>query len=296
METPFFGSLVVAYLFLGGASSGAFLVMAGWSLGFYASDSIARHPRRLRVAFKALKGRVYTISLIMLAVSMACLMFDLLYPERALLLFTRPRLTPMTFGAYALAFEALLGLLLALANVFRLPFFGGGAKRILEILCIVCSPAVMAYTGVLLANQAAVAFWHDWSLVALFFFSALSSGVSVVLLVDYFIQGQTLLLRAARPLQKVHLACLVLEGTSLALFTHAALTKPAAAHSAALFMEPSMLSTVLVGVVGMGIAAPFLLEANSLMHKECRTIPVSDVICLIGSLCLRYSVVACGIH
>ncbi len=296
METPFFGSLVIAYLFLGGASAGAFFVMSVWSLGFHASDTVARHHVRLRTAFKALKSRVYTISLIMLAVSLICLVFDLQYPDRALLLFLRPRLTPMTFGAFALAIEALLGLLLALSNVFKIPFLSGGVKRILEILCAICSIAVMGYTGVLLASQEAVALWHEWSLVALFFFSALSSGVSAVLLIDYFIQGQTLLLRAARPLQKAHLVCLALEGTSLAIFAHAILSKPAAANSVALLMEPGMLSTAVVGIVGMGILVPFLLELNSLMHKECRTIPVSDVICLIGSFCLRYCVVLCGVH
>lgn len=296
METPFFGSLVIAYLFLGGASAGAFFVMSAWSLGFYCSDTAARHHMRLRSAFKALKGRVYTISLIILAVSLVCLVFDLQYPDRALLLFFRPRPTPMTFGAYALAVEAILGLLLALANVFKIPFLDGRVKRVLEVLCAVCSIAVMGYTGMLLANQAAVPLWHEWSLVALFFFSALSSGVSVVLLIDYFIQGQTLLLRAARPLQKAHLACLVLEGVSLAFFVHATLTKPTAANSVALLMDPTMLSTAVVGVIGMGILVPFALELNSLMHKDCRTIPVSDVICLIGSFCLRYCVVVCGVH
>ena len=279
METSFFGSLVIAYLFLGGASAGAFFVMSAWSLGFYRSDTAARHHMRLRTAFKALKGRVYTISLIMLAVSLACLVFDLQYPDRALLLFFRPRPTPMTFGAYALAVEAILGLLLALANVFKIPFLDGRVKRVLEALCAICSIAVMG-----------------WSLVALFFFSALSSGVSVVLLIDYFIQGQTLLLRAARPLQKAHLTCLVLEGISLAFFVHATLAKPAAANSVELLMDPAMLSTAVVGVIGMGILVPFALELNSLMHKDCRTIPVSDVICLIGSFCLRYCVVICGVH
>lgn len=296
METSFFGPLVIAYLFLGGAAAGAFLVMSAWSLGFYISDGVARHHMRLRTAFKALKGRVYAISLIMLIISLVCLVFDLQYPDRALLLFLRPRPTPMTFGSYALAIEAILGLLLALGNVFKISILDGRAKRVLEILCAICSVAVMGYTGVLLANQAAVPLWHEWSLIALFFFSALSSGVSVVLLIDYFIQGQTLLLRAARPLQKAHLVCLVLEAVSLALFVHAAFTKPAASGSIALLMDPSMLSTAVVGVVGMGIIMPFLLELNSLMHKECRTIPVSDVICLIGSFCLRYCVVLCGVH
>ena len=51
-----------------------------------------------------------------------------------------------------------------------------------------------------------------------------------------------------------------------------------------------------IGVIGMGIALPFTLETYSITRKECRAIPVSDFVCLLGGLCLRYCLITCGAH
>lgn len=289
-----FGILIVAYLFLGGAASGAFFVMAFWSLAFHRRG--ATHPHRLHSAFKALLARVYTIALIALIASAACLVWDLLYPERALLIFLRPRPTLLTFGAFALAVLMLIGLALTIANVFDTRLIGGRARKFLEILAIPVSLAVMLYTGLFLASNASIPFWNTPWLTVLFLLSSLSAGVSAVLLIDYFVQGQTILLRAAKPLQRLHLICLAPEGAALAGFIHAAIASPGAGKSLALLTQPDMLATGIVGVAVMGIILPFLLESYALTRKECRTIPFSDVICLIGSFCLRYCIIMCGAH
>lgn len=127
-------------------------------------------------------------------------------------------------------------------------------------------------------------------------FSSLSCGLSVALLSDWFIQGTTLLLRAAKPLQVFHLACLAAEAVFLGLFAHAAFENPSAASALDLLVSPSMLPVAVVGIAGMGIVVPAILETYSVTRKECRAIPVSDAICLMGGLCLRYCVIACGAH
>jgi len=289
-----YGMLIVAYLFLGGAAGGAYFVMATWSLAFHRRS--ASHSQRLNDAFKALLKRAYLVAFIALVASMACLVWDLLYPERALLIFLRPRPTLLTFGAFALAIQTLIGLGLALANVFDLRSIGGRARKILEALTVPTSFAVMLYTGLFLASNVSIPFWNTPWLAALFLLSSLSAGVSTVLLIDYFTQGQTLLLRAAKPLQRAHLACLALEAGALAGFVHAALSNPDAIKSLAILAQPDMLATATVGVVLMGIIAPFLLETYALTRKECRIIPFSDVICLIGSFCLRWCIIMCGVH
>ena len=252
MDASFYGPLVILYLFLGGASAGAFCVMSVWSLAFHRIERHVSSDRstcavRFLTAFKTLLGRVYALAFALLAISMLCLLFDLRVPEHALLIYLRPHPTPLTFGAYSLAIEALLGLVLACANLFTIPHIGGRVKRVLEVLCVIASFCVMTYTGVFLAGMEAVAFWHRFELIALFVFSAFSTGLSLVMLVDYFIQGQTLLLRAVRPLQKAHLVCLTLEAAALVLFAHAVFADPAAARSIELLMEPDMLATALVG-------------------------------------------------
>lgn len=288
-----FGMLVIMYLFLGGASAGACFVMSLWSLVFHRNDD--RRSPRLRLAFKALLGRCYGICFVLLVVAVLCLVWDLGSPSRALLLFTRAQPTILTLGAFSLAAELLIVLALATTNLFGLPRLVGRAKKAVEVLCCLCSCVVMAYTGLLLADSA-IPLWSTWTLVALFFFSALSTGVSTVLLIDYFTQGQTLLLRSVKPLQKAHVACLVLEAIALALFLQSAFSNPQAQQSIALLLEPDMLANGVVGVLGMGLAVPLVLETASLLRKESRSIPVSDVVCLIGGLVLRYCVVMCGAH
>lgn len=232
----------------------------------------------------------------MLVFAMVCLLWDLGNPGRALLVFLHPHPTVITFGAYTLAIEALVATLLSLASLSQSPLsLHGRARGVVEILCCVGALATMAYTGVFLF-QGGIPFWNHWSIIALFVLSSLSSGVSVVLLFDWVTQGQSLLLRATKPLQLCHIACLIAEAIFLAIFSFATFGNPSANASVNLLMEPDMLAIALVGVMGAGIVVPLTLETYSATRKECRTIPVSDFVCLLGGLCLRYCLIACGAH
>lgn len=231
----------------------------------------------------------------MLALAMVCLLWDLGSPEKALLVLLRPHPTVLTFGAYALAIEAMLAITLAAACLLGIPHLKERAYALLEILCCLGGVATMSYTGVFLFSGG-IPFWNTWALVGLFTFSSLSAGISTVLLVDWLAQGQTILLRAARPLQKAHLVCLAAESAFLALFAAHAFFDPTAATARNLLLSPDMLATALVGVFGFGIAAPAVFEAYSITRTDCRTIPAIDVACLLGCLTLRYLVIACGIR
>lgn len=287
-----YGSLVIAYLFLGGTAAGALFVVSVWSLLFRR----AQRPSRLQTAFEALRRRVYIAGVVLLVFAMVCLLWDLGNPGRALLVFLHPHPTVITFGAYTLAIEALVATLLSLASLSQSPLsLHGRARGVVEILCCVGALATMAYTGVFLF-QGGIPFWNHWSIIALFALSSLSSGVSVVLLIDWVTQGQSLLLRATKPLQLCHIACLIAEAIFLTIFSFATFGNPSANASVNLLMEPDMLAIALVGVMGAGIVVPLTLETYSATRKECRTIPVSDFVCLFGGLCLRYCLIACGAH
>lgn len=292
MRGALYGSLVIAYLFLGGAAAGALFVVSAWSFAFRRSENSAR----LHTAFESLRSRAYTVGFLLLTFAMICLLGDLGNPGRALMVFFLPHPTVITFGAYTLAIEALLAALLLAASLPNSPL---ALRRrwldIVEALCCIGALATMAYTGIFLF-QGSIPFWNHWSIIVLFVFSSLSSGVSVVLLIDWFTQGQSLLLRATKPLQICHVACLAAEVVFLTLFVNAAFRNPLADASLNLLMEPEMLAIAGVGVIGMGIALPITLETYSITRKECRAIPVSDFICLLGGLCLRYCLITCGVH
>ena len=292
MRGALYGSLVIVYLFLGGAAAGALFVMSAWSFAFRRSEN----PARLLTAFESLRRRTYTVGFLLLAFAMICLLGDLGNPGRALMVIFLPHPTVITFGAYTLAIEALLAALLLAASLPNSPLaLRGRWLDIVEALCCIGALATMAYTGIFLF-QGSIPFWNHWSIIVLFVFSSLSSGVSVVLLIDWFTQGQSLLLRATKPLQICHVACLAAEVVFLTLFVNAAFRNPLADASLNLLMEPEMLAIAGVGVIGMGIALPITLETYSITRKECRAIPVSDFICLLGGLCLRYCLITCGVH
>lgn len=268
------------------------------SRAFFAQKAAAPFSQEQRFfqAFSSLQARVYTLCLVLLILAILFLFWDLGSPERVLLILFRPHATVLTFGAIFLSVEAILGLLLVASTVFRMGILQGQAKRIIEILTCVFSIATMAYTGVFLFGNIGIAFWNSWTIVGLFLFSSLSCGLTLMLLVDYFIQDQTLLLRAARPLQKWHLVCLAGEAAFVALFVFAAINNPAAASGMEVLLSPKMLPTAVVGVLGFSIAIPAVSEIYALARLDCRTIPASDVICLAGGLILRFCIIACGVH
>lgn len=290
-----YGPLVIAYLFLGGAAAGMLCAMSAWSLRERSMERVGHRSARFAAAFSVLRQRTYLVGFVTLALAMVCLLWDLGSPGKALLVVLRPHPTVLTFGAYTLAVEAALALLLASTHLLGAPRLKKRTLAAIEALCFVGGLATMSYTGVFLLGGG-IAFWNTWTLVGLFTFSSLSAGISTVLLIDWLAQGQTVLLRAARPLQKAHLACLAAEGLFLALFVFDAFANPAAAAACELLFSPDMLATASIGVLGFGIAVPAAFEAYSIARTDCRTIPVADVACLLGCLILRYLVIVCGIR
>ena len=145
--------------------------------------------------------------------------------------------------------------------------------------------------------QKAVPLWDSPWLIPLFLCSSTSSGISVVLLCNWFVEGKTLLLRASRPLQKAHVAVLIVEATSLAAFVLTVLEGPDASRILTnTATNPSLTTTFFVGVLGMGLATPLLLETYTLARNSWRHIPVSDIICLVGGFCLRWCLIMGGTH
>lgn len=297
-----YGPLIIGYLFLGGTAAGGFFAISAWSLAF-------PHTGRMRAlagsrgteiraveAFSSLRTRMYVLCLTLLVIAVTFLFWDLGSPEKILLVLARPHATALTFGTACLGAQAIIGGLLAAGSIARVPFLQGRVRRVLEAICCIASLATMAYTGFFLMGNIGIAFWSTWAIVPLFVASALSCGITLTLLVDYFIKDQTILLRAARPLQKLHLACLAAEAVFAAFFVQAALSNPAAESAVSILFSADILPVATIGVLGFGIAAPAACEIYALSLQDSRTIPISDVLCLCGGLLLRYCIIACGVH
>lgn len=251
---------------------------------------------RLAESFATLQARIYPLCLLLLVLAMLFLFWDLGSPERVLYILLLPHPTVLTFGTVCLLSEMLVGALLTAASLFRVRTLSGTVLKAITTLCCFTSLATMAYTGLFLMSNIGIAFWNSWAIVPLFVCSSLSCGIALVLLADYFLSGQTLMLRAARPLQKLHLTCFAAEALSLALFVYSGLSNPEAARSIDILLSPQMLPMATIGVLGLGIVLPAACESFSLAQQESRTIPLSDVLCLMGGLILRYCIITCGVH
>lgn len=296
-------TLLILYLFLGGASAGACLSTAVWNILMRrrtARDDVNRKGHRRRV------GYCYGVSAIILAIAIGCLLWDLPRPERALLLFARPHLTILSGGAYILVVELLLGVVLALLNLAPRPAIGGNVRKVLEALSCISSLTVMAYPGILLASQQAVPFWNSWTLVMLFFFSSLSSGLALVLIVIALNCSDASAASSYRSMQSAHIASLAIEALSLVLFSLHAVLDSSAKHSLAILVSQDVLPVAVIGVCGFAIAVPLVSSlrfAWKSKHSAGNHPPIPlapnvivNLLCLLGGFMLRWCVVACGTH
>lgn len=288
-----FSLQIILYLFLGGTCGGMLFSSCIWWL------AENRHGRKSSVrrsfAFHQLFARCLIVGFLGLAMAALCLLWDLGKPSRALLLFFSPSGAILSWGAYFLGAELAVVAFLGAAFVsdLRVPT---AIVRVAIAACAALSAAVFAYTGVYLYSLEAVAFWHFPAILAVFVFASLSAGFSLMLLIAYFSPDADEVLQAAKPLQRAHLAAIAAETASISWLLTQQAASDACSKSFAMLTGPSMLPLSIIGIGAFAIVAPFCLELSSLLSRTHRNIPGSDVLCLAGSLILRYVIVSCGGH
>lgn len=284
---------IIVYLFIGGASGGMLALACLWSLHFRRTP--INTMRRARLAFDAFFSRCVVMGALGMFASILCLFWDLGRPDRVFALIFTSTPNILTLGALCLGAGLAISAILSSIVTLRISALAR-FRDACEVFCVVLSLVVILYTGAYLYSMEAVAFWHTIALIAVFFFSSLSTGLSLMLLIAYFTHDQMQLLGAVASMQKMHLACIACETVAIGLFVWSAATNPAASASLSALLSDAMLPTAVIGVCGMALAVPFLMESYALASGGQRSIPASDIICLVGGLILRYCVVACGFH
>lgn len=287
------GTLVVVYLFLGGCGAGVMCATSLWSLVFH--RSMGRSLAQTR-AFDCLKARCYVAGFAALCMAALCLLLDLGRPQFAFLLFTQPTTSILSFGSFVLLASLLVGGFLAAANLLYLPAVHALARKVAEAACVVLSVCLMVYTGVYVACVEAVPLWNNVAIPALFALSSASAGLSTVFIAAPFVRDWRLLERWLTALHRVHLGVLALEAVTLGAFLLVAYVDPYAGESLALLFEGGLGGWFVVGVVGMGIAAPLAVEAFMAVTRRAMVLLPIDVLCIIGGLTLRFCVIWSGMH
>ncbi|RDC03129.1 NrfD/PsrC family molybdoenzyme membrane anchor subunit [Eggerthella lenta] len=298
--------LIVAYLFLGGAGSGAFVVLAYLDVRY--ADALGPRLAARGAAsasagivekrhFALLLKRGYAAAFATLALGALCLLADVGRPEAAYLLFTRPTWSYISVGTFSLSLCALCAFVVAVIGNFALPAAAKRVKPIALAMGFVAALFVMTYTGVFLQSMNAVALWQSPLLVILFVLSALSTGVAEV----FACSGGLSLRRAGKSvrqrLARLDLAIIVLELAVCALCLAAVSGTELGRQSTLRLLEGDYAALFVGGFAVCGLLAPGTLDTAAATRRCGEGVDLAIAcLVLIGGFCLRASLVGAGIH
>ena len=281
------GPMIAWYLFLAGASAGAFLTSAFVEVKY--PESV-----KMRVA-----GRI--IAPIFLGIGLVMLMLDaeagLHNPLRFFWLIANPG-SVMTLGVYFICVFMPVALVSALLEVLK--------KRVpkwLTWIGIVFAFAVAAYTGFLLGVVKAFPLWNNAVLPILFVVSALSAGLAATSLVGLLVDRERF--EQMWLIKKSHVILSAIEmvvlATMLVIVSAGSVEGAASVYS---LVAGQYAPAFWGGIVLLGLVAPFIIEGYPVfITKRVETSMTSMVVSvigeagvLVGGFMLRLLVIFCLLY
>ena len=260
------GPMIAWYLFLAGASAGAFLTSAFVEVKY--PESV-----KMRVA-----GRI--IAPIFLGIGLVMLMLDaeagLHNPLRFFWLIANPG-SVMTLGVYFICVFMPVALVSALLEVLKKP-----VPKWLTWVGIVFAFAVAAYTGFLLGVVKAFPLWNNAVLPILFVVSALSAGLAAMSLVGLLVDRERF--EQMWLIKKSHVILSAIEmvvlATMLVIVSAGSVEGAASVYS---LVAGQYAPAFWGGIVLLGLVAPFIIEGYPVfITKRVETSMTSMVVSVIG--------------
>ena len=288
MQESAWGWLIISYLFLAGAGSGAFiaavareLLAPDWSKALARAGSLAAGP--------------------LVVIGTICLVLDLeaglWQPWRQLYLLSNLN-SAISWGVLILSAFIPVALLYA-AALNEITFIGRFAKRYIRVLGVVGSifaVATAGYTGVLIAVVNGVPFWNTPVMPVLFMASAMSTGLAVAMIGAAVIDISTI--RTLSNFALGHVIFLVVEGMVLMLFIFMSLTRSTEAATSAMMLIAGVLSPYFWSlVVVLGILIPLILsvvEYYEYGRMPKHLVVAADLLVLVGGMSLRALIIFSG--
>ena len=260
------GPMIAWYLFLAGASAGAFLTSAFVEVKY--PESV-----KMRVA-----GRI--IAPIFLGIGLVMLMLDaeagLHNPLRFFWLIANPG-SVMTLGVYFICVFMPVALVSALLEVLKKP-----VPKWLTWVGIVFAFAVAAYTGFLLGVVKAFPLWNNAVLPILFVVSALSAGLAATSLVGLLVDRERF--EQMWLIKKSHVILSAIEmvvlATMLVIVSAGSVEGAASVYT---LVAGQYAPAFWGGIVLLGLVAPFIIEGYPVfITKRVETSMTSMVVSVIG--------------
>ena len=294
------GWLIVIYLFLGGLGAGAYLTSFSANKGW-----LGNSPALQRVG--------YFISAPIVALGTALLVFDLgqgLRKPWLLIGLLRNINSVMTWGVYILASFIVVGLVVAYFTLKKKQ-----APNILVHIGALLALGTCAYTGLLLAVVKNIPFWNNYLMPVLFVFSALSTGLSITVLVSHLIDKK--LHTDELAVTKLHFGLIGGEVVVLAIFLATVLSSSkgqVVVASANELISGSLAIPFWGLLIGLGLMIPIVvfilslrklalttkvsvsngMDSVSVLKKETgltKLLLLADVLVIVGGFPLRYVII-----
>ena len=298
------GWLIVIYLFLGGLGAGAYLTSFAASKGY-----LGNAPALSRIG--------YFVAAPVVAIGTALLVFDLgqglKKPWLLIGLLSNPK-SVMTWGVYILSGFIAVGFVVA--------FLAWKKKEIPNVLATIgalLAISTAAYTGLLISVVNGVPIWNTFLMPVLFVISALSTGLSLTVLLGHLLEKGAE--SNEKYVCKVHVFLVLVEIAVLATFLGLMISGTngaVAAESAKMIVSGSLALPFWVILVGVGLAFPLvaqslrtiqLSKAPMLVHTAAFTeqaatghahsasvsVLASDICLVLGGFVLRYVVILASI-
>jgi len=286
---------IPVYLFLGGFVAGL-MVLSGWALWQ------GRRNHRPYATFSLASSGLFALGLGAISLGMLALFLDLSHKAYVWRLYlTMKPWSPMSWGAWILLLvypvllagvlldppRRLLRALPALDLRWRLLADSMLVRRSTGFVSIASGVALGVYTGILLSALGARPLWSSALLGPLFLVSGLSTSAA-------FAHWAS-----PEPAEKEQMAWLdnlflTMELGLIALLL-IGLRSGAEAHAeaAGLFLGGPYTAVFWVGVVGLGIVLPLVIQSLAVAHRIGHT-RVAPVLVLLGGLALRFVIVGAG--
>ena len=286
---------IPVYLFLGGFTAGI-MVLSGWALW-----KGRRNPRP-HTTFALASSGLFLLGLATISLGMLALFLDLghkLYVWRLYL--TMEPWSPMSWGAWILLLvypvlaagvlldppKVLLQYVPALRPVVAWMSESPVARRATGFVSIVTGVALGIYTGILLSALGARPLWSSGLLGPLFLASGLSSSAA-------FAHWASPEPEERRQMAWLDNLFLVIELALIGmLLIGLASSSEAHAEAAHLVLGGPFTAVFWVGVVGLGIVLPLVIQSLAVTHRIIHT-PIAPILVMLGGLALRFVIVYAG--
>ena len=260
------GPMIAWYLFLAGASAGAFLTSAFVEVKY--PESV-----KMRVAGRIIAPIFLGIGLVMLMLDAAAGLHN---PLRFFWLISNPG-SVMTLGVYFICVFMPVALVSALLEVLKKP-----VPKWLTWIGIVFAFAVAAYTGFLLGVVKAFPLWNNAVLPILFVVSALSAGLAATSLVGLLVDRERF--EQMWLIKKSHVILSAIEmvvlATMLVIVSAGSVEGAASVYS---LVAGQYAPAFWGGIVLLGLVAPFIIEGYPVfITKRVETSMTSMVVSVIG--------------